>query len=263
MAYQTHQDMALAIAKGGEVSGYELVQKFGTNEAVGTSYVPVASGGVYQTPMSTGAIAVRIKAGGNANDTAAGTGAREVTIYGLDENFEEVSEAIATAGALASSSTTTTFTRIYRARVTASGTYATSAAGSHSAAITIEDASANIWAVVPFDGFPYSTTEIASYSVAAGEVAYLLHIDTYTDSTKTTEILFFVREDADGAAAPYSPMRVLAHFHQKGGEDSRMYTHAPIKITGPADMGFMAKVDTGTATVSAGFELVIQHANAV
>lgn len=257
MSYPIALNPPLTIAKG-EVENHSLVQKFGTNEAVGTSYVPVASGGVYQTPMSTSAVAVRLKAGGNANDTAAGSGAREVTIYGLDENFAEASEAIATNGATVSLSTTTTFTRIFRARVTKSGTYAAASTGSHSAAITIEDASANVWAVIPFDGFPFSTTEIASYSVAAGDVAYLLHADTFTDSAKITELLLFVREYADEVAAPHSgAMRVLAHFHQKGGEASRNYTHAPIKIVGPADVGFMAKVSVGPAVVSAGFELLV------
>lgn len=80
----------------GLTSNISVVKKFGRNASVGTSFVPVALGGIYRTPTSTSATTLRIKAGGNANDDAAGTGAREVTLEGLDENFELASEAVAT-----------------------------------------------------------------------------------------------------------------------------------------------------------------------
>ena len=111
----------------GLVSGMQSIKKFGRNAAVGTSFVPIAMGGVYQTPQGSAATALRIKSGGDANDTAAGSGARSVTLEGLDENFELATEALATAGASASSATSTTFTRLFRAYVTpdtGSGTYA-------------------------------------------------------------------------------------------------------------------------------------------
>ena len=56
-------------------SGISVVKKFGRNPAVGTSFVPVTQGSVYQTPQSGSATTLRIKAGGSANDTAAGSGA--------------------------------------------------------------------------------------------------------------------------------------------------------------------------------------------
>ena len=258
MSYPIALSPPLTIAKGG-IERHKFVQKFGTNEAVGVSYVPVTSSGVFETPMSTGAAAVRLKAGGNANDTAAGSGAREVTVYGLDDSWNEAEEAIATNGVLASLYTSTLWTRIDRERVTKSGTYATSAAGSHAAALITEDAAANIWSEIPFDGFPFGTTEVASRSIAAGDVAYIIRTRTFTDSAKTTELLLFVRELADEVAAPYSGvMRVLEHYHLKGGPETQDFSDAPIKVVGPADIGFMARVDVGTAAVSAGFLLMIE-----
>jgi len=64
--------MAQVIAKGNEIPGYYLIQKFGANPAVGTTFVPVSDGGIYMTPQAAGAKALRIRAGGNANDTADG-----------------------------------------------------------------------------------------------------------------------------------------------------------------------------------------------
>ena len=88
----------------GRIPGLSVVHKFG-RASVGTTYSPVTFGGVYNTPQVAGATTLRVKAG-DANDTAAGTGAREVTLIGLDETGAEVTEAVATAGAAASATTT-------------------------------------------------------------------------------------------------------------------------------------------------------------
>ena len=147
-------------AARGLTIGQKTVAKFGRNESVGTSFEPVALGGVYQTPQAASATTLRIKSGGDSNDTAAGSGARQVTLEGLDENFEEVSETVATNGASASSATTATFTRLYRVYVSESGTYATLAAGSHVGDIVIENGSGGTdWATISATDFPQSQSE--------------------------------------------------------------------------------------------------------
>lgn len=105
---------------------------------------------------------MRIKAGGNAADTAAGAGAREVTLIGLDASGNVVTEAIATNGISASSATTNSFIRLYRAYVSASGTYATAAAGSHTAAIVIENSAGGTdWLTIDATSFPLAQSEVS------------------------------------------------------------------------------------------------------
>jgi len=123
----------------GNVAKHSVVQIFGRNDSGGTSFVPIALGGVYQMPQVAGATTLRIKAGGNANDTAAGTGAREVTVVVLDETGAQITETIATAGASASAATTVTAMRLLEAFVSKSGTYATGSVGSHADDIVIEN----------------------------------------------------------------------------------------------------------------------------
>ena len=60
----------------------------------------------------TAADEVRIKAGGDANDTAAGSGAQEVTVWGLLADLTFAKEAIATNGATVSTKTTQKFFRV-------------------------------------------------------------------------------------------------------------------------------------------------------
>lgn len=238
------------------------VKKFGRNPSVGTSYVPISLGGVYRTPQGGSATTLRIKAGGNANDTAAGSGAREVTIIGTDENFLEVSEAVATAGATASSSTTTTFTRVYRAYVSSSGAYASATAGSHAGDIVIENtAGTEDWATIDATSFPKGQTEIAAFTVPAGATGYVKLRNISIDSGKTVDMVFFQRGNCDETAAPYTAMRTQSVVSGVSGGSIEVFGDTDVPFgpyVGPTDIGFMGKVSTGTASVSCEFEIFIE-----
>lgn len=245
----------------GLASGIDVIEKFGRNASVGTTFAPICFGGNYRTPQSSAATTVRIKSGGNANDTAAGSGAREVTIVGLDENFADASEAVATAGASASSATTTTFTRIHRAYVSSSGTYATQSTGSHSGTITIENgAGGTDWLVIDATDFPKSQTEVGAYSVASGKTAYVKLRHVTVDTGKTIDVVFFHRGGIDETAAPYTAMRAQSVLSGVTGGEIQAFGESEVPLgpyVGPCDIGFMAKVSTGTASVAVEFEIFL------
>lgn len=255
MSRQFSREFLIEVAKG-NVPKHSLIQKFGMNYGLGTSYEPVSVGGVYNTPQVAGATTLRVKAG-NANDTAAGSGAREVTLEGLDETGALVTEAIATAGASASSATTTTFIRLFRVFVSSSGTYATAAAGSHSADIVIENgAGGTDWATIYSTGFPHSQSEIGAYSVPLGKTAYLLDYRAFSDSSKSFEFLFFKRESILDTAAPYEAMRV--QFEGVGITTTLdVELSGPIKFDALTDIGFMAKTTSGTADIVGKFNMLL------
>ena len=254
--YGLHESFGLQLSRG-QLRGHSIVHKFGRNDAVGTSFVPVSDGGIYQTPTAANATTLRIKAGGDAADASGGNGAREVTLIGLDANGNEISEAIATNGISASSATSQSFMRLYRAYVSASGTYATAAAGSHTAAITIENgAGGTDWASIDATGFPKGQTEIAAYSVPAGYDGYVTSYKVSVDSSKTTDLILFQRANILESAAPYTAMRALRVFSLTAAAAPVNFEY-PIKITGPADVGWMAKVSATTSAVSVNFEIVL------
>lgn len=251
-------------ASAGRYSDTEVVHKFGRNAAVGSTFVPVAIGGIYRTPQVAGATALRIKAGGHADDIANGDGAREVTLVGLDETGAEVTETLATAGASASAATSATFIRLYRAYVSKSGTYASQSAGAHVADITIENvAGGTNWATIDSTNFPKAQSEIAVYTVPAGKKAFLEHITVFSDSSKITDVLLFQRTGALQTAPPYDAMRLVLTFTTTGGNGIVSVSSEPAPI-GPfaagTDVGFMAKVNTGTSQVSVDFEVVLVDA---
>lgn len=241
----------------GLVPDVSVVHKFGNNSSVGTTFVPVAEGGIYRTPQISGATTLRIKAGGNANDAVAGSGAREITIIGIDATGAEISETLATAGASASADTTQEFFRVFRAFVSASGTYATQSAGSHAADVVIENsAGTEDWATIAVDGFPSGQSEIGAYTVPLGYSAYLKKITIDIESNKTVTAKFFQRQNVLQAEAPYSAMRLVQNYAGLAGSIVEEF-EVPIEFPELTDLGFIAKVDTGTAAVAAAFDLKI------
>jgi len=238
----------------GLVPDVSSVNKFGNNDAVGTSFVPVAQGGIYRTPQVSGATALRIKAGGNAGDDAAGAGAREITLIGLDETGAEVSETLATAGASASLPTATTFIRLYRALVSASGTYATQSAGSHVADIVIEDAAGSEdWATISLNSFPAGQTEVGAYTVPLGYSAHLSKIAIDVEANKLVTAKFFQRQNILDTEAPYSAMRLVQNYTGLAGSIVEEFD-VPIAFPALTDIGFLAKVDSQTAAVAVAFD---------
>lgn len=244
-------------------TGISSILKFGRNDAVGTTLVPIAFGGVYQTPQAAAATTLRIKAGGHANDTAAGTGAREVTFEGLDENWNFVTEAVATAGALASSATTITFTRLLRFYVSASGTYSTSAAASHSGDIVAENgAGGTDWGTIDATTLVYglSQSEIGAYSIPIGFTGYVKLRQLTVNSGKVIDLVFFSRGGADDTAAPYEANRAKSVLIGVDGGliDNYSDTEVPYgPFQGPCDLGFMGRVGASTGDISVEFEIIL------
>ena len=245
------------IAKGDYGEAVSIVQKFGSNDSVGTTYTPVTANGSYPTPQVSGATALRVKAGGNAADDAAGAGARAITLQGLDQTGAFASETIDTAGASASAATTTTFIRLFRAFVASSGTYASQTAGSHAAGMTIENAAGTEdWTSIIVNSFPRSQSLIGAYTVPLGKIALVQKMQVYVDSNKSTDILFFQRSGILQTAPPYDAMRAQVEFPALvGGE--KLDPDSAWHFDELTDIGFMAKVQSGTAAVSVDFEIVL------
>jgi len=240
----------------GNVPGHSIVDKFGKNEDVGTSFEPLSLGGFFRTPQAANAIALRVKAGGDIEDDVAGDGAREITFIGLDETGAEVTEAIDTNGVDASTATTTTWIRMPRAYVSKSGTYAGAGTDSMDTTITIEDTSENVWLIIHKPDIGRSQTQIGQYSIPLGKTAYVFNYALTTDSNKEVDFLFFKRESILDAAPPYQARRtvvehvgIFGHFNHTflGGQRFQELT----------DIGWMCKAaSAAVATVDYSILLV-------
>jgi hypothetical protein len=240
----------------GDVAGWSHVRKFGARDDVGTSPTVVATAGTYQSPTTAQALEILSS---DANDTAAGTGARTVTIIGLDENWEEQSETVTMNGTTAVD-LANTYTRVYRMFVATSGTYATATASSHAGTITLRgDGGGDTWATIVLEsGVATGQSQIAVYSVPAGKRAYIIGRQFSVETNKSVTIQFYRRDAADTVSAPYSPMRVIEL--DRGINDTAERTYpAPVgPFTGPCDIGYFANTSSGTADVSINFNLLLE-----
>lgn len=251
------RDYPADMARG--LTEYTKVNKFGHNHAIGRTMAPITLGGVWETPQVAGATTLRVKAG-DANDTAAGSGARAIRIEGVNTLGENVVETLITAGTSASAASTTSYIRIYRASVSASGTYATASASSHAADIVIESVAGVPWAHITPVNLPLGQSEIGVYTIPTGKAAIVPRFSVHVDSSKTATIMFLQRSGVLDTAPPYSAMKAVANLVGV----TRSASLEPAAPFGPfpagTDIGFMAKVASGTAAVSVDFDIWLYDA---
>lgn len=250
MTYPSSLDISRGIA-----SGHRYIRHFGRNTAVGGTFVPVTRSGVYRTPQVAAAPLLRIRAGGNAADSANGTGAQAVTLFGLDVSGDYLTETIITAGASASAFTTNRFLRLADARVARSGTYATQTALSHAASINIEDDAGNLWATIQDTDIPRGDTEIGSYSVPRNRTLFITNVKLQAEPSNKSNIVMFERSGILQSAPPYDAMTLIQEFPSFSGNQQFTFD-PPIRINELTDVGFLAKTATSTTDVAVAFDCI-------
>jgi len=253
------RDYLLEVARG-NVAGHSLVHKFGANAALSNSMAPIASAMVYQTP--TAAVSLEFVSS-SAADALDDVGMQEITVIGLDANWDEqtvVMAAHATDGTTAVA-ISGTWLRVYRAYVSSSKTYASAAAGSHVGTITIRVASAGAtYAEISLsNGFPMGQSLIGAYTVPAGFTAYILTQAFSSDvsGTKTTSFYFFKRPNADDVATPYSGIMRVQNLTVGTQGIGQFYHDSSEKFLEKTDIGYMGITDAGTFSASVEFEILL------
>jgi len=235
--------------------GFGLVHKFGRNADVDQAWEDIwITGGEYAWPTTASTLEV---ISNSANDTAAGTGARSITIEGLDSDWNPISETIATAGLSASTATTAKFLRVNRCYVATCGEYATLSKGLNKGDIILRISSAGATQATIDFVTPMGTgqSEVARYSVAAKSRAYIASIFMQVDGIKVSDIAILVRENGDTIAAPFAPRRVRQYFPGVVGVES----YRPTVPLGPypakSDIWFAANAAAVNTEVAIEFEI--------
>ena len=259
MTYISNKDFYLEVSKG-NVPKHSIVNKFGRNGAVGTSLAFISISGQYQSPIAATSLEIL---SGSTNDTSAGTGARKVKVVGLDASWNEITVEVTMNGTTAVA-LGTQFIRVYRMYVSESGSYATISAPSHLGKITLRTSGAGAtWCVIDTiegtaTGFGIGQTQVAGYTIPNGYTGYLLSKTVTVESAKPASIYFFKRENADDVTTPYTG--VMRLFEQNDGiaHPFNVNLKAPLQVfPAKTDVGFFAKVGTGTASVSTEFQMLL------
>jgi len=101
-----------------QITGHDVELISGISGSVGTSYTTVWSQNTVYAYLS--AASVMEISSSNANDTAAGTGARTISINGLDANYNPISETVTLNGQTAVN-TTNSYLRVFHIAVLTAG----------------------------------------------------------------------------------------------------------------------------------------------
>lgn len=201
-------------------------------------------------PWPTTARRLRIKAGGNANDTVVGSGAQFVTIVGLDGNFNEIYETVATSGTSASAWTTLKFIRVNAAVVSLVGTYT----GSNEGNIIIESETDLYELCIILAG--NSRSLLSVYTVPRGYTACITRLFISVSYGHSISLSGYYRKNGNDLTSPYSPKVLINSFVGFSGSiDVRPEELVPFEET--TDFWLTVKKDTGTgdATVNASYDL--------
>lgn len=253
--FKNKLDWGVQVSRG-NVLNSEVRHIFGMAD-VSTTMVPVSDALVYRTPQVSGATALRIKAGGNANDTATGSGARSITLTGLNADGDMISETIATNGASASSATDSQFIRLFEVVVADSGAYGSQSAGSHAGDITIENAAGGTdWAKIPVNSFPNSSTAIGSFTIPKGYKGLIEGITVSIEGAKSADVLMLQRSNVLQSSAPYSPVRRMQEWIGLTDQFTDTFT-MPFVYDELTDVGMLAKVNFGTAYVTLQMDILL------
>jgi len=233
----------------GSVTGLATQSKFGSFGAVSVGGDDIWDvGGAY--PWPTTAESLRIKAGGNVNDDAAGTGARSVVVTGLNDSWNEVTETLVTAGAGASANTTALFTRVYRVYVESAGTYTSANTGN----IVIENVSSlQVLATIQAG---MGQTQMTQYTVPLGKTAYLSRVNITVDSTKSIDLTMWQRRDADDVTTPFTGKRLVMKITGATGAHSRQFFSMP-SFPAKTDLWWSGIITAATGAVEVTYDLFL------
>ena len=167
----TSEPFDLQVARG-QVAFHETQFKFGFNSDIDDSLETVwAEGGLYSYLSAASVLKI---SSSSTDDTSAGTGARTITISGLDANYDEISESVTLNGQTAVN-TTQSFLRVLRLIVDTAGS------GGQNAGV-IYAGTGTVTSGVPANKFGTiavgdNQTLMCFWTVPRGYTAFLYQID--------------------------------------------------------------------------------------
>jgi hypothetical protein len=234
-------DFAVESARGA-LAKQTVLRKFGRNPSVGASTVTISLTAGTTPYMPTAATKVTVTSA-DANDTAAGSGARSIIIFGLDATFNEISETIATNGATTGDSVNS-YLRIYRAYVVDCGTYG----GSNAGIMTVQATGVGGTVFVTIAA-GLGQTQGTHFCTSYNKSFYLIDVHITVSALKSCDLQLVQRQEADDVTAPYRAVRVVNTYDGvAGGID---FTLETAQVFPPkTDIWFTGNAGAGGASVS-------------
>lgn len=235
----------------GLVDGYSYVEKFGSNLTVGANLETIwDQGGLYTFLSNAAQVYVDTIAADDGEDNATGTGARTVTVEGLDSSYNPISETVTVGGAISTAS----FLRVFRAYVETAGSI-----GTNTKPILISTAAngtGTVLATIGTHGIGvneegFGQTQLGVYTIPAGKTGYLTQWTVGSSGTSAVQAFIRYREYVDGTVA-----KTLDNLYFVNGLQTKDYT-IPLKLTEKSDIEIQAYNNATGIAVSTSFNIIL------
>jgi hypothetical protein len=243
----TSEPFELQVARR-QIAWHYNVHKFGFNPDIDDSLETVwAQGGLYSYLAAATQLSI---SSSSTADTSAGTGARTVTLSGLDADYNEISETVTLNGQTAVTSTNS-YLRIYRMVVRSAGSGGKNAGVIYAGTGTVTaGVPANKYATIAIGD---NQTLMALWTVPAGHTGYLLQTDVTVATTQNNKYC-----TVSLVARPYGEVfQVKDRFVKAESQTSLTYS-VPLKFEEKTDIEYRAIGDSAGAdiAISAAFEII-------
>ena len=242
-----NEPFELQVARG-QISYHESFCQFGINSAVGQTLETVWVGGdAYAFPSSATTTTV---SSSNANDTAAGTGARTVLVDGLNANYERVTE-VASLNGQTGVTLTYQYLRINKVTILTAGSGGTSAGSIFAGTGTVTTGVPAV--VINRTGASSNESESGFYSVPEGHTAFITRWTMSSSNNTANEATRFVlRVRPFGGVFGYK-----AVYNIPGNGIYECEAAYPIALPEKADLEIMALTTAGAAYVTTQLQMVL------
>ena len=234
------------VISAGDLAGYSAINKFGRNPNIGGAPETIwMYGGRYVYLTSPSTVYAHST---DTDDSVSGTGARTVTIQGLDGNYESIEETVTVRSGVA---TTAQFLRVFRAFVVTSGS-----TGTNEGNIIISTGAAGTGTVLADIGqigtgttYGLGQTQLALYTIPSHCTGYLttwnIGVGSYNDAV-TVSLL---------SREFNSAFRTRDIMDAPGGHHTRNYS-VPIRLPAKTDIEIIGIASTGT-NISSSFDIIL------
>ncbi len=227
----------------GEVPGYSHINKFGYNDEIPTTFELITTPSTNIVYPTTAAVVSVVSDDAN-DDFPSGTGARTVSIQGLDADYNLQSDTLELDGTNAVT-TTNTYIRVFRAGVETAGSSG-GAEGTISFSI-----GGNVQCTI--DPEYDNQTLHAAYTIPAGKTGYLTRLQvTSTKDNKAGMVGFFQREF--GTDKVFKVKQLIEVYRNSVVVDFPV----PLKLTEKSDLELRGKnLNSGNISLGGTFDLIL------
>lgn len=232
------------VAKGGLNSHIKSVNKFGRNPDVDAGTEDIWSqGGTWVAPTLARVHAI---VSSSANDAGSGTGARTISIEGLNGSYAEVSETLTLTGTVAVN-TVNSYTIIHRIVVLTAGSGGANA-GTITATAAV-DATVSCGIVIG-----KNQTQTAIYQIPAGYSGYLSSFSGSYNGGGTSNVLLELFIKPFGGVFN---LKGSVNLAESGSSIARRTYDTPLVIAAKSIIKLTATSDSANSDVVANFDLIL------